>query len=196
MHDEKFISYNPHDMQEQIMGITRNFFTLMGLSLEDIIIECQDEKKGIYLIQVKTPDSKILIGIHGQTLEMTKHLLTRILEKTLDESFLIHLEVNDYLQAKDEKFYRYLDGRIAYAMRSGEEITLPNLSAYDRKKAHGYISDKKIEGFKSFSVGEGKDRELHLIFTGSKPVHTPPSHTTVHSARKITMTIDDDGIGI
>lgn len=107
-----------YDMQEQITGIARNFFTLMGLSLEDVLVDCQDEKKGIYLIQVKTPDSKILIGIHGQTLEMTKHLLTRILEKTLGMSLLIHLEVNDYLQAKDEKFYRYLESRIAYAMRS------------------------------------------------------------------------------
>lgn len=182
-------------MQEQILSIARNFFTLMGLTLEDVIVQCQDEKKGIYLIQVKTPDSKILIGIHGQTLEMTKHLLTRILEKTLGESFLIHLEVNDYLQAKDEKFYRYLESRIAYAMRSGEEITLPNLSSYDRKKAHGYISDKKIEGFKTFSVGEGKDRELHLVYTGPKIVNSHPT-STVPPARKIVSDIDDDGIGI
>ena len=118
MTEKKFISYHSSDMQEQILAIARNFFTLMGISLDDVIVECQDEKKGIYLIQVKTPDSKILIGIHGQTLDMTKHLLTRILEKTLDEPLLIHLEVNDYLQAKDVKFYHYLESRIAYAMRS------------------------------------------------------------------------------
>ena len=180
-------------MQQKISEIARNFFTLMGLALEDVIVECQDEKKGIYLIQVKTPDSKILIGIHGQTLEMTKHLLTRILEKTLGESFLIHLEVNDYLQAKDEKFYRYLESRVAYAMRSGEEISLPNLTSYDRKKAHGYISDKKIEGLKSFSVGEGKDRELHLVYTGPKLATT---HSSTSVARKLVEMIDDDGIGI
>jgi len=167
----------------------------MGVALEDVIVECQDEKKAIYLVHVKTPDSKILIGIHGQTLEMTKHLLTRILEKTLDTSLLIHLEVNDYLQAKDEKFYRYLESRIAYAMRSGEEISLPNLTSYDRKKAHGYISDKKIEGFKTFSVGEGKDRELHLVYTGPK-IESRQDHTSAPVARKVTATIDDDGIGI
>lgn len=105
-------------MHEKILPIARKFFTLMGLSIEDIVVECQDEKKAIYMVHVKTTDSKILIGIHGQTLEMTKHLLTRLLEKTLGESFLIHLEVNDYLQSKDEKFYRYLESRIAYAMRS------------------------------------------------------------------------------
>lgn len=105
-------------MHEKILPIARKFFTLMGLSIDDMIVECQDEKKGIYMVQVKTPDSKILIGIHGQTLEMTKHLLTRLLEKALGETLLIHLEVNDYLQSKDEKFYRYLESRIAYAMRS------------------------------------------------------------------------------
>lgn len=105
-------------MQEQIRDISRNFFTLMGLDLEDVAVECEDPKRGIYLVQVKTPDSKILIGIHGQTLEMATHLLTRILEKTLNASLVIHLEVNDYLRMKDEKFYRYLESRIAYAMRS------------------------------------------------------------------------------
>lgn len=179
-------------MHAQIITIARNFFMLMGLDVEDIIVDCQDEKKGIYLIQVKTTDSKILIGVHGQTLEMTKHLLTRVLEKTLDTSLLIHLEVNDYLQSKDEKFYRYLDGRIAYAMRSGEEVFLPNLSAYDRKKAHGYISAKTLDGLKAFSVGEWKDRELHLVYTGIKPTHTP----SVSVTKKIVATLDDDGIGI
>lgn len=179
-------------MQEQISEISRKFFTLMGLSIEDIVVECQDQKKGIYLVQVKTPDSKILIGIHGQTLEMTKHLLTRVLEKTLDASLLVHLEVNDYLQAKDEKFFRYLESRLAYAMRSGEEITLPNLSSYDRKKAHGYISEKKIEGLKTFSVGEGKDRSLHLAYSGPRPESRSSAPA---AARKIEM-IDDDGIGI
>ncbi|MFA6091244.1 MAG: R3H domain-containing nucleic acid-binding protein [Candidatus Gracilibacteria bacterium] len=178
-------------MQQQIQEIARNFFTLMRIEFEDVIVECQDEKKGIYLIQVKTPDSKILIGIHGQTLEMMKHLLSRILEKTLDTSLLIHLEVNDYLQAKDEKFYRYLEGRIAYAMRSREELILPNLSSYDRKKAHGYISDKKIEGLKTFSVGEGKDRALHLSYAGPKIVSSHPT-----PVRKVSELIDDDGIGI
>jgi predicted RNA-binding protein Jag len=105
-------------MHEQITDIARNFFTFMGIDIEDIFVECQDEKKSIYLIQVKTSDSKILIGIHGQTLEMTRHLLVRILEKTLDTSLLIHLEVNDYLQAKDKKLYRYLESRIAHVMLS------------------------------------------------------------------------------
>lgn len=175
------------------MGIARNFFTLMRLDLDAVEVECQDEKKGIYMVRVKTPDSKILIGIHGQTLEMTTHLLTRMLEKTLGVSLIIHLEVNDYLQAKDERFYRYLEGRIAYALRSGEEVTLPNLSPYDRKKAHGYISDKNIAGFKTFSVGEGKDRELHLLYTGPKLASIRPS---APAERKITSVIDDDGVGI
>lgn len=104
------------------------------------------------MIQVKTPDSKLLIGIHGQTLESTRHLLTRILEKKLGVILMIHLEVNDYLQSKDTKFFHYLESRIAYAMRSGEELIIPNLTSYDRKKAHGYISEKNIEGLKAFSV--------------------------------------------
>lgn len=131
-------------MQARIAEISRDFFTRMGLVLEDMTIECQDEKKKIYLVHIKTPDSKLVIGIHGQTLEVTRHLLTRILEKTLDESLMIHLEVNDYLASRDEKFFRYLDSRIEHVMRVGGDLALPNISPYERKKAHAHISDKAI----------------------------------------------------
>lgn len=184
-------------MQSRIEEISKEFFTLMGLTLESVTVECQDEKKGIYLIHIKTPDSKLVIGIHGQTLEMTKHLLTRMLEKTLGESLLIHLEVNDYLQSRDEKFFRYLDSRVEYAMRVGGEITLPNLTSYERKKAHGYISDKAIENLKTFSVGEGKERALHLSYSGTPTGHKREESTVSTTApKKITMTIDDEGVGI
>ena len=166
----------------------------MNLSIEDITVECQDLKKCIYLIQIKTPDSKILIGIHGQTLEITKHLLSRILEKQIQIPILIHLEVNDYLRSKDEKFYRYLDGRISYAQRSWEDVILSNLSSYDRKKAHGYISDKKNDNLKTFSTGEGKDRELHLVYT-TQEASWVWKHAIPNTTKKIDL-IDDDGIGI
>jgi len=171
----------------------------MGITIEDLTAHCQDEKKGIYLIHLKTPDSKLIIGIHGQTLEMTKHLLTRILEKTLEASLLIHLEVNDYLQAKDEKFYRYLDSRIAYAMRICGEITLPNLTSYDRKKAHGYISERNIEWIKTFSVGEGPTRELHLSYeapAGTVPTYTPTTTKTSSVSKRPAMTIEEEGVWI
>lgn len=67
---------------------------------------------------------------------------------------ILHLEVNDYVKMHDEKLYRYLDGRVSYAMKSGQDVVIPNLNSYDRKKAHTYISEKNIEKLRTYSAGE------------------------------------------
>lgn len=103
-------------MKEQIERIGREFFTLMGIGLESIAVEPEEEKRRIYRVTVKTPDSKLLIGMHGQTLETVRHLLTRLVERSARKTYLIHLEVNDYLQSKDDRLFRRIDEKIASLM--------------------------------------------------------------------------------
>ena len=107
--------------------------------------------------------------------------------------------MNDYLASRDEKFFRYLDSRIDYVMRTGGEITLPNLTPYERKKAHAHISGRTIDGLKTFSIGEGGERALHMSYDGVLPERKMTPHTTSTwniAPRKIAMTIDDEGVGI
>ncbi|MDQ1344008.1 MAG: spoIIIJ-associated protein [Patescibacteria group bacterium] len=182
-------------MQEQIEQISLRFFTLMGIGVESVSVDPEEEKRRIYRVTVKTPDSKMLIGMHGQTLESVRHLLTRLVERTVGKSFLIHLEVNDYLQAKDERLFRRIEERIGSLMRTGGEITLPELSSYERKKVHAYVADKKVEGLSTRSTGEGDTRMLHLSYVGTleKAKVAEPSHERVSAA---ISDLSEDGIGI
>ena len=66
-------------------------------------------------------------------------------EKARGKFVHTHLEVNDYMKAKDSRLFSFLDAKIAFAMSTGKAISIPNLSSFERKKAHGYIADKKIE---------------------------------------------------
>ncbi len=64
----------------------------------------------------------------------------------MTDSFVhVHLEVNDYIKSKEEKMFRFLDSKIAFIMSTGKSTQIQNLNSYDRKKAHNYISEKKIE---------------------------------------------------
>jgi hypothetical protein len=49
------------------------------------------------------------------------------------------------MKAKDERLFRFLDTKIALIISNGKSIRIPNLNPYDRKKAHNYISERKIE---------------------------------------------------
>ena len=141
-------------MLETIRELTRTFLTGMGFEITSIDIVFEEEARRIILITVQTPDSKRLIGMHGRTLEAVVWIITRMADRQTGESVRIHLEVNDYLSSRDAKLFTFIDGRIARLLSSGQDIILPNLSSYERKKIHSYLAEKAIDGVKTFSVGE------------------------------------------
>lgn len=49
------------------------------------------------------------------------------------------------MKAKDDRLFTFLDGKIAWVMQSGKSTQIKNLSSFERKKAHNYISEKYIE---------------------------------------------------
>ena len=137
-----------------IENLCTKFFTLMNIRIDSLSVVCEDEERNIYFVHLETPDSKLIIGTHGQTLESIKHLISRMIESSLDTNATLHVEINDYLKSKDDRLFKYIDSRIDYALKSGKDVALPNFSPYERKKIHSYISEKKADIIRSYSVGE------------------------------------------
>lgn len=127
---------------QAIKDLAQEFFELLGVEMESIEVEVEDEERAIYMVKTKTPDSALLIGPHGRTLEELQGLLIQMLENKLEKRIWIHLEVNDYLEEKDRRLYSMVERKIADVMRTGGEDTFGELSAYDRKKVHAYVGDK------------------------------------------------------
>ena len=153
-------------MKTKIEKMCQEFFKWMSVDITNLTVKCEDEERNIFFIHLETTDSKLIIWTHGQTLESIKHLLSRMIENSFDTNITIHIEINDYLKSKDEKLYRYVDWRIDYVIKSQKEVSLPNFSSYERKKIHNYISEKKLDTIRSFSVWEWKERTMHLAPTG------------------------------
>lgn len=139
----------------------------------------EDENRNIYELRIKTHDSKLVIGMHGQNLQSIKHLLARMVERKTKKDVILHFEVNDYVQSRDARFFEFIERKIETAMRSGKPVAMNELSSYERKKVHGYIADKKTEGLKSYSLGEGKARALYLEY-----------------AKAPKLDLEEDGVGI
>lgn len=96
--------------------------------------------------------------------------------------------MNDYLQSKDDRLFRRIEEKISALKTTGGEITLSELSGYERKKVHAYVAEKKIEGLSTRSTGEGEARVLHLSYSG--PVER------VHAKSSSIADLSEDGIGI
>jgi predicted RNA-binding protein Jag len=128
-------------MNEAIDNQVRSFFSGLGIVIEDITITHVDTD---IHVRVQTPDSALMIGMHGKNLEAFQHILSRIVESTVGGHVHLHLEVNDYMKAKDERLFKFLDSKIEFVTSTSKSSRVPNLTSYERKKAHSYISDKKI----------------------------------------------------
>lgn len=134
-------------MQELI----EKFFRGLGIEVSSVTVE--EAGEDIH-VRLETTDSPLIIGMHGKNLEVFQHLLGRMVEKLQGKFVHLHLEVNDYMKSKDERLFRFLDTKIQFAMESGKSIRIPNLTSYERKKAHNYISEKHIDGLATKSEGE------------------------------------------
>ncbi len=168
-------------MLDIVRGLAQSLLVGMGFEITSMEATFEEEARNIILVTVRTPDSKLLIGMHGRTLEAIVTILTRMADRATDASTRIHLEVNDYLSSRDAKLFSFIDSKIARVLSSGQEISIPNLSSYERKKVHSYLSEKNIVGVRTYSVGEGRDRHLCIALDSSKGPH---------------IDIAEDGIGI
>ncbi len=167
----------------------KTFFVNLGVAIESVSL--RDEWEDLY-VEVKTSDSNLLIGMHGKNLEAIQHLLGRMAEKVRGKFVHTHLEVNDYMKAKDARLFAFLDSKIAFAISTGNPLSIPNLSSFERKKAHGYIADKKIEDLTTKSEWEGDNRVLVLTYTwviANKLILKKESITPLDS-------LSEDGVGI
>lgn len=146
-------------MLESIQQICNNFFEKLGVNYSDL--EVIQETDNIYRISLKSEDSHLLIGPHGKNLEVITHLLKLINHKNSQEYINVHVEVNDYLEKKDEKLYGFIQTKIDYVKSSGKEIILPFFNAYERKKVHSYVAENGWNVYTQ-SIWDGKSRRIHL----------------------------------
>jgi len=163
-------------MNNTILELSTDFFNKMWVELESIEIE--EEKESIFFIKLKSPDSALLIGNRWQTLNDLKRILSIFLSQKLDTKVIARIEINNYLEEKDQKLFQFIDDKIDQCYDLKKDIKLPFFSAYERKKIHNYISEKKLTDIHTKSEWEWKDRRLFICKPHEK------------------MTIDIDGIEI
>ena len=169
-----------------------------GLGIEVTSISVIHEWSDISL-RLETPDSPLIIGMHGKNLEVFQHLLGRMVEKLVGHFVHLHLEVNDYMKSKDEWLFRFLDTKIALVMETGKVARIPNLNSYERKKAHNYIAERAIEWITTKSDGEATERALFISYSGTILPPKPHTVTQVPPTKSVTPLGDDfseDGVGI
>lgn len=147
-------------MIETVEQIAQKFFTLLQVEFSEISVI--EETESIFSVSIQSPDSWMLIGQKGKNLEDITALLKLVISRNIGKSVIIHLEINDYLKAKEQKLIEMVESKIDYVKKNGWEYKLPFLSAYERKKVHAYVSELKNSKVYTKSEWEWQERRLYI----------------------------------
>lgn len=127
-----------------------------SLSIEgDFEVNENDEG---YDIKLETPDSGIVIGHHGDTLEALQIITSLVLSKKSGEFKRVSIEVGDYKKNRSEYLTNLALQTKERVLATNKEIYLPDLKSWERRIVHMLLADDKEVS--SESIGEGKDRVL------------------------------------
>lgn len=109
-------------------------------------------------ISLDTPDSGMVIGHHGDTLESLQLILSLCISKKIGEFKRVSLEVGDYKKNRSEWLENLARETKEKVLSENKEVHLYDLKSWERRVVHLLFQDDK--DVLSESVGEGKDRVL------------------------------------
>ncbi len=115
------------------------------------------------LINVKGPNLGLIIGKAGSTLEALETIVSAMHNSDFSMYKPVVINPGGYRDNK-KKALQTLVKRAVEEAGDGEKVSLPAMRQRDRKAVHQIIKD--FPGFRSKSVGEGKDRRVYVYQAG------------------------------
>src|SRR3989344_4196056 len=88
--------------EKNIKKLIEDILNNMGIRY-DIVEEVEDALTQKKLYRIKSPESGLLVGDHGETFQALSHLIRRIASKGLEEVADFSIDVNDYRSSMIER---------------------------------------------------------------------------------------------
>lgn len=144
--------------KKQIKIIKQTIDELFKLLEIEGAYKLEEKEDGGIEVLLDTPDSGIIIGFHGDTIEALQLVISLCVSKKLGEFKRISVEVGDYKKNRTEWLKSLaMDIRERVVVQK-REIAFPKLKSWERRIVHILLQDDKEVA--SQSVGEGNERVL------------------------------------
>jgi spoIIIJ-associated protein len=133
---------------------------VVGGIIDSATVEGRIEGGTIYL-NIKGDGSGLLIGRHGQTLDAIQYIVGRIVGKQLGEKRMVVVDTERYRERRKENLEQLAQRMGEKAKSIGRPVSLPPMSASDRRIVHLALkNDREIE---TRSEGEGGLKNIKII---------------------------------
>ena len=138
---------------KKIQELVTEFLGKLGVSARPRVFAVEEYIK----IEIEGPDSSLLIGYHGENLYSLKQVLSAVIRRQIAEDAVVLVDVSDYLGRKEKRIIDLAKKAASKFDRTKKPVDLPEMNAYERRIAHGYLTEN---GYISESVGEGYERHI------------------------------------
>ncbi|OGK21564.1 hypothetical protein A3C98_04760 [Candidatus Roizmanbacteria bacterium RIFCSPHIGHO2_02_FULL_37_15] len=144
---------------DKLKSIKSEIEELLKKMIDKFEVEVKEED-GVYHVVIKTEDeAPTVIGRHGETIRAIQKILEVVLYKKFTEPVELLVNVNDYREKQIERLEGIAKDIAERVKSEKRETPIRSFSSYERKIIHEYIA-KNYPDLTSYSVGEGRDRQL------------------------------------
>ena len=109
-------------------------------------------------VEMNGEDAGTFIGYRGETLNAMQTILTNIANKHLETKAHIILDIANYREKRQNALEELADKLSKTVIRTGKQLTLEPMSAYERKIIHNRL--QASEQVKTYSIGEEPYRKV------------------------------------
>ena len=152
---------------DKLETIKKETEELLSKMINKFEVEVEDDG-GVFQVIIKTDEEvSTVIGRHGETIRAIQKILEVIFFKKFNEPMNILVNVNDYREKQKERLESMAREYADNVKSTGNEGYIHNLSSYERKLIHEYITANYPE-LTTSSVGEGRERYLVISVKDKK----------------------------
>jgi len=147
--------------QSKITEILTNVLSQLGLAEDQIVIEIADDDNLNISLTVPQESAGVFVGHHGEGLSSLRMIFSLIIFQRFAVWPKLHLNVNDYQERREKTLKEIASDAAQRSVSLQKEIILPNLSSYERRIIHMFLSE--FPGVKTESRGEAPFRQMVII---------------------------------
>ena len=134
---------------------------MVGAEVDVTLRAEHDEAAGGPVIDINGPDSGLLIGRRGNTLQSLQFIVQSIVRQQLNQDVRVALDVEQYRQRREDSLREMADRVADRVAQTGRSITLEPMTPSDRRVIHMFLDERG--GIRTESVGYGESRKVQII---------------------------------
>lgn len=119
------------------------------------------EKNNVLNLSIGSPQSALIIGRRGQTIDAIQYLINHMINKNAKKKFKVVLDTENYRNKRQNKIENLAHKLASQVKATGASVTVPPMNSHDRRIVHLALQDDYQ--VKTISKGEGQFRKVKII---------------------------------